>query len=493
VRTLGTLGSVENLRPAIDVIKSGRYGRVVDADLESDHAPEEIARTLGAIPEIIEVRVQPAAQPEAAAAGSTQEPVGAGSAKVPAGQSSTIRVKTQALDRFVDAVGELILNKAEIREIARELDSEALHQALSRMEASLEELKRHSMSIRLTPLDRVFGSLPRMVRDLARSRGKQVHLEIRGGSLELDRSVVDALNDPLIHLLRNAVDHGVEEVRAREEGGKAAEGRILVEAYREKDLAVIHVEDDGRGIDLSTVREAAVARGLYGDDEIASLDDKAVLSLLFRPGMSTAAEVSDLSGRGVGLDAVKTAVQALGGSVSVDSRPGNGTQFTLRIPFSAAILRALIIQVGEEVLALPIAKVYRALEVEGSELMSGTKSGGAGWFCRVDEDLFPAWTLAELLGFADGESAGIEANGTCRVIVSDIRQGKAALIVDGFVGEEEVFVKPLGRPLSGLACLAGITVLGSGRPVFVLDPYGLGPEVKSGGEETESAEERLSG
>jgi two-component system chemotaxis sensor kinase CheA len=400
-------------------------------------------------------------------------------------------VKTEALDRFVDAVGELILNKAELRELARELGSEALQQGLSRMEASLEELKRHAMGIRLTPLDRVFGSLPRMVRDVARSRGKQVELEVRGAALELDRAVVDALNDPLIHLLRNAVDHGVEEPGARRKAGKPEEGRILVEAYREKDLAVIHVEDDGHGIDVSSVREAAVARGLCREDEVASLDDQAVFSLLFRPGMSTATEVSDVSGRGVGLDAVKTAVQALGGTVAMESRPEAGTQLTLRIPFSAAILRVLIIRVGEEVLAVPIAKVYRALEIDGSDLMSGTKSTGARWFCRVEEGLFPAWTLAELLAFSDPDGAGIDPNSTCRVIVADIRQGRAALIVDGFVGEEEVFVKPLGRPLSGQPSLAGITVLGSGHPVFVLDPYGLGQEIRLGGEGREKAEERL--
>ncbi len=488
VRSLEALGSVENIRPPIATIKSGRYGRVVDADLETENVPEEIARSLGAIPEIIEVRVQPSTRRDRGTTNAGAGPDGEASA---AGRSSTVRVKTEALDRFVDAVGELILNKAELRELARELGSEALQQGLSRMEASLEELKRHAMGIRLTPLERVFGSLPRMVRDIARSRGKQVELEIRGGALELDRAVVDALNDPLIHLLRNAVDHGVEEPGERTKAGKPEEGRILVEAYREKDLAVIHVEDDGHGIDVSSVREAAVARGLCREDEVASLDDQAVFSLLFRPGMSTATEVSDVSGRGVGLDAVKTAVQSLGGTVSMDSRPERGTQFTLRIPFSAAILRVLIIRVGEEMLAVPIAKVYRALEIDGSELMGGTKSSGARWFCRVEGGLFPAWTLAELLAFSGPDAGTIDPNSTYRVIVADIRQGRAALIVDGFVGEEEVFVKPLGRPLSGQPTLAGITVLGSGHPVLVLDPYGVGPDVRLGGEEREQGEERL--
>jgi two-component system chemotaxis sensor kinase CheA len=470
VRALSDLGEVKQLRPDLDVIKSGKYGRVIDAEILTKTSPDDVALALAALSEIREVRVGPATGPHAAAPPSPSQPPEAASV---ATHPNTIRVKTEILDRFVDSVGELILNKAELREIARELGSQPLHEIVSRLETSLEELKRQAMSVRLTPLDRVFARLPRVVRDLALSRGKEVDLEVRGGTLELDRAVVDALGDPMIHLVRNAVDHGIETSEERSRTGKAPTGRILIEAYREKDVAVIHVEDNGRGVDGEEVRRAAVARGLLEAGEESSLDETGTFALLFRPGMSTAAEVSDVSGRGVGLDAVKSRVQGLGGSVTLVSTPGTGTQFTLRIPFSAAIVQALIVRLEKDLYAFPVAKIERALDVEGTDLLPGAASGGVRWFCRCDDDLLPARPLSELLGFHENGGEGITAR-THGVLVAQTRAGRSAVLVDAFAGQEEVFVKPLKPPLSALDSLSGITVLGNGRPVLVLDPHALG-------------------
>ncbi len=479
VRTLEQLGTVRNLRPEIDVIKSGRYGRIVDADLNSDCAAGDVAGKLAAISEIADVRVVEAGEgagqaPVASVRPSSRPETPATAVTAPAaGQPASVRVRVESLDRFVDAVGELILNKSELREIARDLDSEALHQGLSRLEASLEELNRQAMSIRLTPLERVLGTLPRIVRDVSRMRGKEVHLEIRGNELELDRAVVDSLSKPLIHLVRNALDHGIESPSDRESSGKERQGRLLVEAYREKDIAVIHVEDDGRGVEVNRVRAAALRKGFLDEGAAQALDEESVLALMFLPGMSTATEVSEISGRGVGLDAVKSIVQGLGGTVSARTKAGQGTQFTLRIPFSAAILRALIVRVGEEVFAIPIPKLHRALEVQSEDLLDGARSGGAPQFCRFEGGLVPARSLAGLLGVDASDGMEAAEGAAWQVVVADTRAGRTALLVDAFVGEEEVFVKQLGRPLSALECLSGITVLGNGRPVFVLDPYGL--------------------
>lgn len=473
VSVLEKLGRVRRLRPEIEVIKSGRYGRIVDAELESDQDAPVVAEKLAALTEILDVRVA-AADQEPAAAAARPGPASAPavpSGGAPAGQPATVRVRVESLDRFVDAVGELFLSKAELREIARDLDSEALLQGLSRLEGSLEELKRQAMSIRLTPLERVLGTLPRLVRDLSRAQGKEVELEIRGADLELDRAVVDALSRPLIHLIRNAIDHGIESPDRRAAAGKPPQGRLLVEAYREKEIAVIHVEDDGHGVDLEAVKAAAVGKKLADPAELQGLDEQGVLSLLFLPGMSTAAEVSEISGRGVGLDAVKSTVQGLGGIVLARTRAGNGTQFTLRIPFSAAILRTLIVRVGEDVFAVPIPKLHCALEIEPRDLLEGGRGNGAARFCRFEGSLVPTRSLGDLLGIESAAPADPEA--ARAVIVADTRRGRRALLVDALVGEEEVFVKPLGRPLSALECLSGITVLGNGRPVFVLDPYGL--------------------
>ena len=492
VRKLGTLGVLARLRPGIEAIKSGQYGRVIETDLDTDLRQDEVAEALGGIPEIIDIRIE-SGSAGATVAGSETGPSSAG--KTPlrtkaAAVSSTVRVKTEALDRFVDAVGELILNKSELREIARDLDSEALLQGLSRLEGSLEELKRQALGVRLTPLERVLGALPRLVRDLARSREKEVRLELRGVDLELDRAIVDALNEPLIHLVRNALDHGLEGSEERSRNGKEREGRLLIEAYREKDIAVIHVEDDGRGVDVEKVRGMATARALMSAEEAQSADEESILNLLFMPGMSTASEVSDISGRGVGLDAVKVAVQGLGGSVSIQSRASGGTQFTLRIPFSATILRALIVRVGEEIYAVPIPKLHRALEVGEDDIMQGSSGSSAQRFCRVQKELLPAHCLSDLLGFGKGEERSARRAGNRSVIVSDTRSGRTALLVDDLVGEEEVFVKPLGSPLASLESLSGLTVLGNGRPVFVLDPYGLGAALPAGElEGSESGEE----
>ncbi|MFQ5456896.1 MAG: chemotaxis protein CheW, partial [Myxococcota bacterium] len=261
---------------------------------------------------------------------------------------------------------------------------------------------------------------------------------------------------------------------------------VLIEAYREKDVAVIHVEDDGRGVDVAKVREGAVSRGLLPAEEAESAGQETILKLLFAPGMSTAAEVSEISGRGVGLDAVKAGVQGLGGSVDLRSRAGGGTQFTLRIPFSASILRALIVRIGEDILAVPIPKLHRAFEAGAEDLLDGARGDAAGRFCRFEKELLPARCLAGLLGFKTSGEPDPARGETRPVIVADTRSGRTALLVDDLVGEEEVFVKPLGRPLTALESLSGITVLGNGRPVFVLDPYGLEtvipPEACEGGD-----------
>jgi two-component system chemotaxis sensor kinase CheA len=470
VRALEELGAVHALRPEIGVIKSGRYGRIVDCEIETARSAAEVAGTLSGLAEIQDARVRDAeaAEPAGEAPAAQADPaLGANAA------AHTVRVKTEILDRFMDAVGELILGKAELREIARELQSEPLNDVLSRMESNLEELKRQAMGVRLTPLDRVFGRLPRIVRDVARAGGKQARIEVRGGTLELDRAIVEALGDPLVHMVRNAVDHGIEKPGERAAAGKNPEGRILIEAYREKDVAVIHVEDDGAGVDPDGVRRAAVARGIATEAEVSGLDERGMIELLFRPGMSTAAGVSEVSGRGVGLDAVKSCVQGLGGSVVLESHRGAGSQITLRIPFSAAILQALLVKVGEEILAVPLARIQRALEVESAELVAGSGPGAHAWFCRCGDELLPARALGAALGYGPSGADGPPGNRTLGVLVTETRGGREAILVDAFAGQEEVFVKPLGRPISSLEALSGITVLGSGRPVLVVDPNAL--------------------
>jgi len=268
-------------------------------------------------------------------------------------------VRTDTLDRFLSSVGEVILTSRQVRTRAdRERhDSAQLAAGFDRMDRVVGDLQRRALSLRTAPLLRVMDSLPRLARDLARELGKQVEVELRGAELELDRSILDRLNDPLVHLVRNAVDHGLEPPEQRRERGKPPAGRLLVDARREKDSIRISVSDDGRGLDLDALRERAVEAGVLHADLAEDLPPEEIASLVFRAGLSTAQHVSRVSGRGVGMDAVKVTIESLGGRVELESRPGLGTTTSLRVPITAAVQRVLLLGIADETVAIPIAKV----------------------------------------------------------------------------------------------------------------------------------------
>jgi len=371
-------------------------------------------------------------------------------------------VRTETLDRFLSSVGEVILASSQLRTKAGDggQTSGGLSAGLDRMERVVGDLQRRALGLRTAPLLRVVDALPRAAREVAAGLGKSVEVELRGAELELDRAILDRLADPLVHLIRNAVDHGIEAPDVRRESGKPLAGRLVIDARRERDYVRISVSDDGRGIDLESVRRRAVEAGVLHADLAADLAPADVAALVFRPGVSTAAAVSEVSGRGVGMDAVKAAIEGLGGRVELESRTGLGTTTTLLVPITAAMQRVLLVGLGAEQVAIPIAKVERVVEAA----LDALEVAGRETFTIVDDQPLLVIDLAARLGIEPALRGAVVP-----LVLAELREQRVALLVDRLDRQQEIYVKPLPRLLASARGLAGLTVLGDGRPVFLLD------------------------
>lgn len=376
----------------------------------------------------------------------------------------SVRVRTATLDRFLSTVGEVILNASQVRTRASAdgpTQNPALAEGLDRMDRVVGELQRSALELRTTRLLRIVEPLPRAAREIAQRAGKKVEVEIVGAELEVDRSILDRLSDPLVHLLRNAVDHGIESPEVRSAAGKSPVGRIAIEARRDKDNIRISVSDDGAGLDLGSVLARAVEAGVLHADLADDLPPDAVAALVFEPGISTAHRISQISGRGVGMDAVRATIESLGGGVELRSEPGRGTTTSLVVPITAAVQRVLILGLADEMLALPIAKVERILEVPAAQI----ERSGSDAFTLVDDELVPVIDLARHVGL---DGPGDQEN--VSLVLTEIRGERLALASERILGQQQIYVKPLPELLAGVRSLAGLTVLGDGRPVFLLDP-----------------------
>jgi two-component system chemotaxis sensor kinase CheA len=459
VKKLSGLGQVARSSPTLDDLKAGRIpSKKLSVELLTPEPLQAVERSLSQISDIAAVVLREAGA-EAAAPAPGPLPREGAPAPEPA---RTVRVRTEILDGFLDAVGELILATARIREVGRGLAPEsrvALDEGADRLHAIVKDLHDKVMTVRMTPLAVVTERLPRAVRDLARKVGKEIDVEVKGAEIELDRAILEELADPLLHVLRNAADHGIEPPHLRLLAGKPATGKVAVSARRDRDRVIVEVSDDGKGMDPAKLRAAAVARGSLTEEQAASLGDREALLLACVPGVSTAEVVTDVSGRGVGLDAVKRTVEAVGGTLELDSAPGQGTRITLRLPLTVAVQPVLLVRVADEVLGLPIAKVHGAAQVS----MSSLDRSRGGPVLSYAGDLVPVHDLDRVLGFP----------GTARderaVVVADGAEGRIGLAVDALLGQQEAVLKPLGAPLDAVPGLSAVTVLGNGRPVFILD------------------------
>ena len=305
-----------------------------------------------------------------------------------------------------------------------------------------------------------------MARDVAQRLEKRVEVELSGGELELDRSILDRLSDPLVHLVRNAVDHGVEAPEARRAAGKPEIGRIHIDALREKDSICISVADDGAGMDLERVRRRAVENGLVHPDIAEDLSTEQLAAFVFHAGFSTSESVSEISGRGVGMDAVRATLETLGGTVEFATRPGQGSCTTLTVPITAAVQRVLLLEMSAECVAFPIARVERIVEIHASAV----EKSGREAFALVDDEPVPVLSLATRLGL---EETPLAPYAPVILVMTEVRGALVGVHIERVVGQQQIYVKPVPELLAPVRALAGLTILGDGRPVFVLEPNQL--------------------
>ncbi|WP_318556903.1 chemotaxis protein CheA [Geobacter anodireducens] len=375
----------------------------------------------------------------------------------------TVRIRSELLDRFVSITGELVTGKNRIMELAAGLDSEPLRDAATELSKLVRDLQHEVMSARMMPFGTICDRFPRMVRDLARRSGKEATLVIDGKDQELDRGILEILPDPLLHALRNAVDHGIESPEERTAAGKGTEGRIVLSVRRGKGYLDVTVTDDGRGMDPTALADAALAKGIITPGEAAELSRPEALMLVCRPGFSTARSVTEVSGRGVGMDAVQAAVSRAGGSLFIQSERGRGSRITLRLPLSVAIIQVLLVGCGPLTVAVPVNAVRRTIELD--RRLQRIEDGRAVF--DLGGETLPLVDLGLLVG--TGPTAGGELS---PVLAADVAGRTVGFSVDRFFGQAEVFAKPLGTPLSRARGLAGGAILGDGRVIFILDlPY----------------------
>jgi two-component system chemotaxis sensor kinase CheA len=378
---------------------------------------------------------------------------------------TTVRVETSILDLIMNMVGELVLVRNRLSTLEPGIGDEDVSKTISTLDVVTSDLQMAAMKTRMQPIKKVFGRFPRVVRDLARSLEKEVRLEMVGEDTDLDKNLVEALADPLVHLVRNSVDHGIEMPDEREAAGKPRTGTVKLSAEQEGEHILLCITDDGKGMDADLLRQKAVEKRLMDSDAAARLDDKDCFDLIFAPGFSTKAEISDVSGRGVGMDVVKTRINQLNGIIEIDSTVGGGTRIAIKVPLTLAILPTLMINLGAQVFALPLVNVDEILDIDlgQTKVVDGQKT------LVVRGKALPLFYLGEwLVRSCDGFE---RPRG--HVVIVSVGTVKVGLLVDHLLGQEEVVIKPLGAFLQGTQGLAGATITGDGNIALILDLPGL--------------------
>ena len=403
-------------------------------------------------------------QPAAKAAPKAPAKPAAKDTKPPA--ETSVRVDTARLDEIMNMVGELVLVRNRLTRLGATVGGEEMSKAVANLDLVTADLQLSVMKTRMQPIKKVFGRFPRVVRDLARSLKKEIRLEMMGEDTDLDKNLVEALADPLVHLVRNSVDHGIEMPDVRESVGKERQGSVILSASQEGDHILLSIEDDGKGMDADVLRNIAVERGMFDADAAARIDDHEAYNLIFEPGFSTKKEISDISGRGVGMDVVKTSITQLNGSVEVHSQLGKGSRLEIKVPLTLAIMSTLMVRLGEQMFALPLVNVNEIFHLD----LSKTNVMDGQLVTIVRERTLPLFYLKHWL-VKGAMNDPLPKDG--HVVVVTVGTQKVCFLVDELIGQEEVVIKPLGALLQGLSGLAGATITGDGGIAIILDVPGL--------------------
>ena len=390
----------------------------------------------------------------------------------------TIRVDINRLDDVMNLVGELVLGRNRLMRLSSLLEDRygedelvaSLRETTYNLNVNTSDLQLAVMKIRMQPISKVFSKFPRMVRDLARERGKDVELVLKGQETEVDKTVIEEIGDPLVHLVRNAVDHGIDTPEERKKAGKPEKGILTLSAFHKGSNIFVCIEDDGRGMDIERIKEKAVEKGMASKEELERFSEKDLVNLIFQPGFSTAGKVTNVSGRGVGMDVVKTNISKLSGSIDIETTPGKGSKIILKLPLTLAIIQSLMVQIGREHYALPLSTVAEIIRV--GELEMKTVEGREVVYVR--DTVYPLLRLSSLLNSAEAEAG----NRDSYAVIVALGEKKIALLVDGLLGQEEVVIKSMGDYLSDTRGLAGATITGDGRVILILDVAGLFENIK---------------
>ena len=386
-------------------------------------------------------------------------------AKKPKGGQS-VRVDIEKLDTLLNLMGELVINKVRLEQIGITHRLTELTETLEQMDRVTTDLQTVVMKVRMVPVGQVFNRFPRMVRDLAKELGKELNLTIEGEETELDRTVIDEIGDPIMHLLRNSLDHGLEHPDEREAKGKPRMGEVGLIARHEGNNVVIMVTDDGKGIDADVIRRKAVEKGMVSQEEADSLDDADAVRLIFLPGFSTAEVVTDVSGRGVGMDVVRSKIETLGGHVDVETKIDEGSVFKIKLPLTLAIIQALLVKVQEEMYAIPLGSIDSTINITQEDI----KTVRNREVIVLRGQIIPIIRLGDTLNVPRVHET---ENDDIFVVVVHIGERKAGIVVDNLIGQQEIVIKTLGKLLAGLKVISGATVLGDGRVAMILDVSAL--------------------
>lgn len=484
--TMQQMGEVIKSTPTAEDLQEGRFDLDFEVVLLTKEDLDQVHNTLMSVAEVSDVKIRLVATLQSAeeTKKATVPATNAGAAQttpVVNGNNNreqtavktvkTVRVDVQKLDSLMNLVGELVIDRTRLNRFAEVFESkygsddlvESINEISNHLGQVTGDLQEEIMKARMLPIAQIFNRFPRMVRDTAQKMGKEIDFIVEGKETELDRNVIEVIGDPLIHLIRNSIDHGIESPEERESQGKPRVGKLLLKASYHESHIVITIADDGKGIDPDKIRQKAVENGLYDYDAAARLSEREVLDLIFKAGFSTAKEVSDLSGRGVGMDVVRTAIEQINGMVEMDTKIGQGTTTTIRLPLTLAIIRSLMVTLGNQVYAFPLSNVQETLRIDANEI----RQIGNSEVIVVRERILPLLRLAEHFGMGSSETDKLF------IVIVASAEKRVAVVVDSLLGEQEVVIKSLGEYLGEVPALSGATILGDGRVALIIDSRGI--------------------
>ena len=482
MHALDEVGDVIKSIPPAEDLEQEKFERSFDVVVATGADAQAVQNAVDSVSEIEDVLVElldpdklgkseapaPAAAPAAAAPAATAAaPAAKKEAAKPAAapakkqhQSQSVRVDIEKLDTLMNLMGELVINKVRLEQIGQTHRLSDLMETLEQMDRVTGDLQNIVMKVRMVPVSAVFNRFPRMVRDVSKELGKEINLTIEGEETELDRTVIDEIGDPIMHLLRNSLDHGVESPDAREAKGKSRTGEVGLIARHEGNNVVIMITDDGAGIDANKIRRKAVEKGMVTQSEADSLDDADAVRLIFLPGFSTAEQITDISGRGVGMDVVRSKIEALSGHVDVETHIDEGSVFKIKLPLTLAIIQAMLVRVQAEMYAIPLTSIDSTINIEPSDIQTVQNKE----VIVLRGEIIPIIRMEEALQVPHTKDSDEHF-----VVVVHAGEAKAGIVVDNLIGQQEIVIKTLGNLFAGLKLFGGATVLGDGRVALILD------------------------